>query len=147
MDEMIVRDSIDIAASPRAVWRTLTEPALTRQYMFGCDAVTDWKPGSAIEWVYTVDGKRVVAVKGVVLAVEPERLVSYTTFGVGMGIEDAPGNYLTLTCRLTPNGGGTRLAIEQGDYARVSDGKKRYHETVAGWSDVMRKLKAVAEAL
>jgi uncharacterized protein YndB with AHSA1/START domain len=147
MDAMIVEDSIEIAAPPGAVWRVLTEPALTREYMFGCSAVTDWKPGSALEWTAEVDGKLVVYVKGVVEAIEPERLLRYTTFGLGMGLDDVPANYLTVECRLSASGGGTRLDISQGDYARVADGQKRYDHTVEGWRSTLAKLKQLAEGL
>jgi uncharacterized protein YndB with AHSA1/START domain len=147
MDQLIVKDVVEIAAPVANVWRMLTEPALTQKYMFGCAAVTDWKVGSALEWAATVDGKAVVYVKGTVLAVEAPHLVSYTTIGVGMGLADVPENYLTVTCRLTPVGDKTRLEITQGDYARVSDGKKRYDDTLSGWSAVLQQMKSVAEAL
>jgi uncharacterized protein YndB with AHSA1/START domain len=147
MDQLIVKDVIEIAAPVENVWRMLTEPALTQKYMFGCAAVTDWKVGSALEWAATVDGKPVVYVKGTVLAVERARLLSYTTIGVGMAFVDVPENYLTVTCRLTPVGDKTRLEITQGDYARVSDGKKRYDDTVSGWSSVLQQMKSVAESL
>jgi hypothetical protein len=89
----------------------------------------------------------VVYVKGTVLAVERARLLSYTTIGVGMGLADVPQNYLTVTCRLMPVGDKTRLEITQGDYARVSDGQKRYDDTVAGWGAVLQQMKSVAESL
>lgn len=147
MDQLIVKDVIEIAAPAKNVWRMLTDPELTKKYMFGCVAVTDWKVGSALEWAATVEGKEVVYVKGTVLAIEPEQLLSYTTIGVGPEYEDRPDNYLTVTCRLTPAGGKTRLEITQGDYARVTDGKKRYDDTVSGWGAVLQQMKAVAESL
>jgi uncharacterized protein YndB with AHSA1/START domain len=147
MDPLIVKDTIEIAAPAKSVWRVLTDPELTRKYMFGCAAVTDWKVGSPLDWTATVDGKDVVYVKGVVVAVERERLLSYTTIGVGEGFEDVPENYLTVTCRLTTVDGKTRLEITQGDYARVADGKKRYDDTVSGWPSVLQQMKALAESL
>jgi uncharacterized protein YndB with AHSA1/START domain len=37
---------VRIAASPDAVWRTLTDPAAIEEFMFGTTVVTDWQPGS-----------------------------------------------------------------------------------------------------
>src|SRR5438067_13936138 len=116
MDPLIVKDVLEIAAPVKSVWRMLTDPALTKQYMFGCAAVSDWKVGSPLAWSATVEGKEVVYVKGTVLAIEPERLVSYTTIGVGSEYEDRPDNYLTVTCRLTSSGDKTAREFIQGDY-------------------------------
>ena len=147
MDPMIVKDTIEIAAPAQTVWRVLTDPEQTRKYMFGCAAVTDWKVGSRLDWAATVDGKEVVYVKGVVVAVERERLLSYTTIGVGEAYEDVPENYLTVTCRLAAVDGKTRLEITQGDFASVADGKKRYDETVGSWHSVLEQMKGLAESL
>jgi uncharacterized protein YndB with AHSA1/START domain len=147
MDELFVKDTIEIAATAERVWRVLVEPELTQKYMFGCAAVTDWQIGSPLEWTAIVDGKPTVYVKGVVVEHERARLLRYTTFGLGMGLDDVPDNYLTVTCRLTPVGDHTRLEIAQGDYARVADGESRYRHTVGSWSDVLQKMKALAEAL
>ena len=32
------------------VWDMLTNPQKTKLYMFGCETVTDWKPGSELLW-------------------------------------------------------------------------------------------------
>jgi uncharacterized protein YndB with AHSA1/START domain len=147
MEELIVKTSIDVAAPPEAVWRVLTEPALTKKYMFGCEAVTDWRPGSSLEWVITADGKRVTPVKGkIVECARGERLV-YTVFGNGMGLADEPRNYLTVSCTLTKQGSGTRLDVTQGDFAAADNGRARYEETAAGWPQVLAQVKALAESL
>jgi uncharacterized protein YndB with AHSA1/START domain len=48
MDTLI--DSISIDAPPIRIWDILTRPEWTEKYMFGCRTVTDWKPGSSLEW-------------------------------------------------------------------------------------------------
>src|SRR5262249_20726488 len=132
MEPLTHTQSIEIAAPAARVWRVLTDPEITPEYMYGCRAETDWKVGSALAWRGVADG--VVYVKGAVVAVEPERLLAYTVIGVGaasMGVEDRPENYLTMTCRLSPRGAGTLLEITSGDYAVVQNGQARYAHTVS----------------
>jgi uncharacterized protein YndB with AHSA1/START domain len=43
MEELFVKNSITINASPAKVWDALTNPEQTRKYMFGCETVSDWK--------------------------------------------------------------------------------------------------------
>ncbi|HYD43468.1 MAG TPA: SRPBCC domain-containing protein [Anaeromyxobacter sp.] len=146
MAPLVVELSLDIDAPPSRVWRVLTDPAVTPRYMFGCAAITDWKIGHPLLWRARREGKERIYVKGTVLGFEPERLLQYTTIGVGMGIDDAPRNYLTVTHRLTPlPGGRTRLDITQGDFAAADDGPKRHREAITNWRHTAERLKAVAE--
>jgi uncharacterized protein YndB with AHSA1/START domain len=146
MSELCIESSIEIAAPASRVWKVLTEPELTRQYMFGCDARSDWKVGSTLLWDTTIEGKKVTAVKGSVVAIEPHRLLQYTVIDPNGDLADVPENYLTVTCRLTEQEGATRLDITQGDYSRVADGRKRYEHAIgSGWDSILGKLKAVAE--
>lgn len=146
MAPLVVETSLEIDAPPARVWRVLTDPAVTPRYMFGCAAVSDWKIGSPLLWRARREGTERVIVKGTVLAFEPERLLQYTTIGVGMGIEDTPRNFLTVTHRLTPlPGGRTRLDLSQGDFAGVDDGEQRHRESLANWRHTAERLKAVAE--
>jgi len=146
VESLIAEVSIEVAAPPDEVWRVLTEPALTRRYMFGCEPITDWTVGSPLLWQGHADGKAVVFVKGRVVAIEPGRYLQYTTFGEGMGLADEPGNYLTVTCELAPLAGGrTRLRLSQGDFARVERGRERFDESRAGWPEAAAQIKAIAE--
>ena len=147
MQELIVRESVEIQAPAKAVWRVLVAPELTRQYMFGCEALSDWKPGSPLLWAGTADGKQIVYVKGVIVACDPPRLLQYTTFDPNGTLADVPANYVAVTCRLTPVAAGTRLEASQGDFAGVVDAQRRYDDTQAGWSSVLPKIKALAEGL
>jgi uncharacterized protein YndB with AHSA1/START domain len=147
MNELSVNDSVEIAAAPARVWQMLTDPQWTKQYMFGCEALSDWTVGSALVWKGAVDGREVVFVKGDIVAIERERLLQYTVFDPQGGLEDIPANYLTVTCRLVAHDGGTRLDVSQGDFARVGDGQRRYEHTVAGggWGTILAKIKSLSE--
>ncbi len=47
---LIARASITINAPIDKVWDALINPSKIKQYMFGTNAVSDWKEGSSIVW-------------------------------------------------------------------------------------------------
>ena len=144
MSELVLTDSIDIEGPPSAVWRALTDPALTKEYMFGCEAVSDWKVGSPLLWKGAADGQ--IYVKGNVVEIEPEKLLRHTVIDPNnKEIEDVPENYLTVAYSLTSQSSHTTLTVTSGDYATVARGQARYDESVGGWTTVLAKIKEVAE--
>ncbi len=146
---LIIKNSITIAAPASTVWDALTNPAQTKQYMFGCETVSDWKVGSPLLWKGIFDGQELVAVKGEIIQIEPERFLAYTTIDPNSGIDDMPENYLTVTYELSNGNGQTILTVTQGDYAAVADGEKRYNETMngGGWEPMLIEIKKLAEAV
>ncbi len=145
---LMVENEILINAPLTKVWDVLTNPEETRKYMYGCETVSDWKPGSPLLWRAEVEGKVTVFVKGTIVNIKPGHLLAYTTFDPNNPkIEDIPENYLTVTYRITEEDGQTRLVVTQGDYSKVADGEKRYNDTVqgGGWAAVLAEIKKVAE--
>ncbi len=142
---MVVQNSIQINAAPARVWKVLTDPLLTAQYMFGCRAETDWKVGSPLLWKGSLGAQERVFVTGRILRIEKEKVLEYTTFDPNAHYKDIPANYLTVAYTLTSRDGGTLLEVSQGDFAGVEDSRKRYEETLKGWPMVLPKIKALAE--
>lgn len=145
MAELLVKESVHIKASAERIWRVLTDPELTQQYMYGCRTVSDWKPGSALLWEGVSEGRKIVYVKGHILELEPPRLLRFTMIDAHAAYEDTPANHLWCTYSLTPEADGVRLDVVQGDYAKVTEGQKRYEHTVAGGDALLRQIKAIAE--
>jgi uncharacterized protein YndB with AHSA1/START domain len=145
---LIVRNSIQIDAPAAKVWDALTNPAQTKKYMFGCETVSDWKPGSPLLWRGSYEGKEMVFVKGDIVEIHPGKFLAYTTIDPNSGIADAPENYLTVTYELAENNGKTELTVTQGDYSKVGDGDKRYQETVdgGGWTPILVEIKKLVES-
>ena len=98
---LIVKSSVAINAIPERVWDALINPEQTKKYMFGCETVSDWKPGSALLWKGNYEGKEMVFVKGNIVNIEPEKLLAYTTMDPNSEIPDIPENYLTVTYTLS----------------------------------------------
>jgi uncharacterized protein YndB with AHSA1/START domain len=145
---LIVKNDITINASPSKVWDTLTKPEETKKYMFGCETVSDWEQGSPLLWKGNFNGQEMVAVKGTIINIEPNKFLEYTTIDPNSGIADVPENYLTVTYELIQQNGATLLTVTQGDYSKVGDGDKRYNEAVSagGWQPILVEIKKVAEA-
>ena len=145
--QLIVKNSIAIKAPASRVWDALTNPEQTKKYMFGCETVSDWKAGSSLLWKGTFGGVEMVAVKGTIIKIEPQKFLEYTTIDPNSGVPDLPENYLNVTYTLSEENGETNLIIRQGDYSKVSDGEKRYNETVqgGGWSPILIEIKKIFE--
>jgi len=139
-DELVFEDSIEIKAPPEKVWEVLTEPEYTKQYMFGCNAESDWRVGSPLLWRGAQDGK--VYVEGKIVAIEPAKKLSFTTVTPG----SASGSASTVTEELVRSNGGTLLRITDGDFSKLPDGDKRYEKTTEGWKATLPLLKKTAEA-
>lgn len=141
---LIFKTQIAIQAELSRVWDALVNPEMTQQYMYGCVPITDWEVGSPLKWRGLADN--VDYVIGEVVAFEPERLLSTTTFNPHMGYADVPDNYLTGEYRLSHSNGTTTLHIVQGDFSAVEDGEKRFEDAQGAWSSALQQLKALLEA-
>jgi uncharacterized protein YndB with AHSA1/START domain len=148
-EPLIVKSSIEINAPASAVWDALVNPEQTKKYMFGCETVSDWKPGSPLLWRMEHEGKELIAVKGNVVDIQPEKCLSYTTIDPNnKNMPDIPENYLTVTYTLVPEANKTKLTVTQGDYSKVAEGQKRYEETYnngEGWNPILVQIKALLE--
>ncbi len=148
-EQLIVKNSITINATSSKVWDALINPEQTKKYMFGCETVSDWKPGSSLLRRLSYEGKEMVAVKGNIVNIEPEKFLAYTTIDPNSAIEDIPENYLTVTYSLSEENGQTILTVTQGDYTTVADGERRYKEAYnngEGWNPILVEIKKIVEA-
>jgi uncharacterized protein YndB with AHSA1/START domain len=143
MAELVIRKTVEIGAPVATVWKVLTDNEFIPQYMFGCYAETDWRPGSALLWKGKADGK--LYVKGHVVAIDAPHRLEYTVIDPNSGIADVPENYLTMVYELRDAGGVTTFEIVQGDYSKVANGQKRYEDTVAGDDHLLTAIKKIAE--
>lgn len=147
-NELIVRNEIKINAPAAKVWDALTNPEQTKKYMYGCETVSDWQPGSPLLWKGVWDGVEMVAVKGNIVQIEPGKFLAYTTIDPNNpDMPDAPENYLTVTYSLSEQHGSTQLTVTQGDYTKVADGEKRYNDAMnaGGWSAILGEIKKLLE--
>jgi uncharacterized protein YndB with AHSA1/START domain len=94
------------------VWDAFINPRTIKQYMFGTDVISDWKPGSPIVWKGEWQG-RSYEDKGMIHQLQPERLLQYTHFSPVSGDPDTPESYHTVTIELTQAPQRTHVSLAQ----------------------------------
>ena len=120
----------EIAHPPAKVWRALTQGHLIAEWLMQNDfqPVVDHRYSLRADWG-AVDGK--------VLAVEPNKSLSYTW--AAMGLESV------VTWTLTPTGTGTHLRMEQSGFR--PDQEQAYQGAKYGWAKFLESLDQVVGRL
>ena len=145
----IVKSTITINAPAKKVWDALTNPGQTKEYMFGCETVSDWKVGDSLLWVANYEGKEMVFVKGFIVAIQPNELLIYTVIDPYSDMPDIPQNYLNVTYQLSELGEQTTLNVLQDGFENAADGEKRYNDCYnngEGWNPILVQIKELVEA-
>lgn len=141
---MIIKEDVLFKSGAKKVWNLLTSPEMTKQYMFGCEVLSDWKIGNQILWNgKTENGEEITYVKGEVIAFEDGKKATLTMFDPNMGLPDIPRNYINLTYEVIPQEKGCRLIITQGDFQDTDNAEKRFEESKQGWKMVIPSMKKI----
>jgi uncharacterized protein YndB with AHSA1/START domain len=120
----------DVAFPPEKIWRALTQPHLIEEWLMK----NDFKPVADHRFNLRADWG---AVDCQVLAVEPNKTLSYTW--AAMGLESV------VTWTLTPTGTGTRLRMEQSGFR--PDQQKACQGAKYGWQKFFASLERVVAGL
>ena len=136
---MKVERTLELGAAPDVVWKALTDPERTKQYFFGCEAVSDWKVGSELNYRCDVQGQTMTVVTGEIRALEPERYLETTCRNAMPG---GPSDETVATYTLEPIASGPRMTVTQGEFPD-GDGADQHG---ASWDQVLAGLKALVEA-
>ncbi len=140
-NNLVVRTSIEIDAPASEVWKALIDPAQIKEYLFGTEAVSDWKEGSDITFRGTWEGKEYLD-KGKIVEMKPGNLMKYTFWSSFSGTEDKPENYANIVYRLTPSATGTRLSLTQ-DGSKTEESRDH---SLQNWNQVLGIMKKMLES-
>jgi uncharacterized protein YndB with AHSA1/START domain len=132
--------SVTINASPAAVWKALTDPAMIKEYMFGTETTSDWKVGSRITYRGIWQGKEYED-GGTILEIEPGKILKATYWSSMSGTEDKPENYSVVTYSLEKTDGSTKLTVTQ-DNCKTEESKQH---SEGNWNMVLGILKKLLE--
>ncbi len=138
--DLVSKQSITIGVPVEKVWDALVNPEMIKQYLFGTNAVSDWKVGSSIKYS-GIWNRKIFEDKGKVLNVVPEKLLE-TTYWSGMsGLPDTPENYKKVKYELQQVTGGTRIDITQDNNAT----EEEKNHTEQNWKTVLNSMKDLLE--
>jgi uncharacterized protein YndB with AHSA1/START domain len=116
----------EIPYPPEKIWRALTQPHLIEEWLMK----NDFKPVMDQRFSLRADWG---AVECQVLAIEPDKTLSYTW--AAYGLESV------VTWTLTPTGTGTHLRMEQSGFRL--DQEQAYQGAKHGWPQFFAKLEEV----
>ncbi|MFY9643518.1 MAG: SRPBCC domain-containing protein [Rhodomicrobium sp.] len=120
----------EIPYPPEKVWRALTQPHLIEEWLMK----NDFKPVVEHRFNLRADWG---AVDCKVLAIEPEKMLSYTW--AAYGLESI------VTWTLTQTGTGTHLRMEQSGFR--PDQQQAYQGAKGGWQRFLASLERVVDGL
>ena len=137
---LIAKASTTINAPIAAVWDALVNPDVIKQYMFGTTVVSSWKEGSPIVWKGEWQGKAYED-RGVILKLEPQRLIQYSHFSPLSGLPDTPENYHTVTVELSRDRESTFVSLSQDNNTTESERQ----DSEKNWEMMLGSLKKLLE--
>jgi len=132
---------ITIEGSVSQVWDALINPDKIKRYMFGAEAVSDWKVGSPIVWRGEWKGKPFQD-KGRILEIQQGKRLRYSHFSPLSGEPDRPESYHTVTIQVEGVDGHVHVDLSQ-DNAGSEQGRE---ESNRNWSMMLQGLKKTVEA-
>jgi uncharacterized protein YndB with AHSA1/START domain len=137
---LVARQSIIINAPIAKVWDALLNPKMIKQYMFGTNAISDFKEGSPIVFQGEWEGKTYED-NGVILQMKPKRLLQYSHFSPLSGLTDSPENYHIVTIELSDQGDQTLVSLSQDNNPTEQD---REHSE-KNWGMMLANMKKLLE--
>ena len=138
--DFVAKVSVSVASAKSKVWNALIDPQVVARYMFGATVVSSWKEGDPIVWKGEWKGKPFED-KGIVLRIEPDRVLSYSHFSPLGGKPDVPENYHTVTIELSGHNGTTLVHLSQD--GNPTDEARAHSEQ--NWRTMLEGLKKTVE--
>lgn len=132
--------TIEIAAPPSEVWRTITDPERIVRWMNRARVESSWQVGSEIALLVELEG-HTYRDRGTILAVEPERLLRFEHWSAVSRVPDTPETRTVMSYALAAAPIGTRLTFR---HERLRTGTNAKHARFF-WSVALLVLKDVAE--
>lgn len=140
INQLVAKSEIEINADIARVWNALIDPELIKQYLFGTEAVSEWKVGSTISF----KGKwedRDYEDKGIILILEENKTFQYAYWTSFSGLEDKRENYVNITYELSAEGQSTILSVTQDNI----DTEEMIDGISDNWKLILNEIKKIIE--
>ncbi len=136
-----------IQASPAAIWRALTTPALLKSFFFDAEVESRFEVGALITMTGEHRGRRYQD-RGEILEVKPERSLVFSHWSGLSGAPATPENHHVVDFALEPReDGSTKVTLSQSNLtggARPSDLAHRA-DYERNWAMVLEGLAKTVE--
>ncbi|MEO8001915.1 MAG: SRPBCC domain-containing protein [Arenimonas sp.] len=142
IDDFVANAAISIQSSRREVWDALINPGAIKHYMFNTEVESAWLQGSEITWKGEFNGRKYED-KGVILKIEPEKMLRYSHYSPSSGKPDIADNYHFVTIYLADGADKTEITLTQDNNA---DEDARV-ESEKNWMTILGGLKAYVESV
>jgi uncharacterized protein YndB with AHSA1/START domain len=133
--EGLILATVELLAPPERVFRALTTPEITKWWVRpGVFDTREWNGDARVggHWRASgIGGGRPYALEGEFVEVDPPRKLALTWNGAG-----APSAPTTVTYRLEPLDGGTRLTLRHGGFTS----RETCANTAIGWETSFARL-------
>lgn len=138
--ELKIEQKIYIEALKNDVWDALVNPEKIKKYLFGTNAISDWKVGSEIAFEGEFEGTK-YRDSGKIIDSRKDEKFQYTFWSSFSKMENTPENHSLITFQLSEFGEGTELLLSQEGFASL-EAKKH---AVSSWDMVLGSLKEILE--
>jgi uncharacterized protein YndB with AHSA1/START domain len=140
-NDLVVSKSVVINAPAAKVWEALTTPEIIKEYLFGTETITDWKPGSEVIFQGEYQGHK-YRDKGLVVENITNKVLSYRYWSGFSGLEDKPENYSLVTYTLAADGDKqTKLTWTQAGFAN----EEGHKHSESGMDAFLQSIKTIVE--
>jgi len=139
--DLTASQSIVVYATPAKAWNVLTNPEIIKEYLYGTETVTDWKPGSEIIFQGEYQGQKYHD-KGVIQENILHEKISYTYWSAFTGTEDKPENYSLVILTLK------KIDDNHTEFTWTNKGfatEAGYKHSVDGMTAFLEQIKAIME--
>lgn len=138
--ELVVKKEIEINADASKVWNALINPELIKQYLFGTEAVSEWKIESPIMFRGEWEGN-IYEDKGLISKLIKNKVFQYAFWSPLSGLQDKPENYANITYELMEKGEDTLLSVTQDNIKT----EVMFNRTCENWEVILKGLKEAVE--
>jgi uncharacterized protein YndB with AHSA1/START domain len=140
--ELGVKKEIEISADVSKAWNALINPELIKQYLFGTEAVSEWKIGSSIIFRGEWEGN-IYEDKGLISQLVTNQGFQYAFWSPLSGLQDKPENYVSITNELMEKDEYTLLSVTQDNIKT----EEIFNRICENWKVILKGLKEVIEVM
>ncbi|MBM9591224.1 SRPBCC domain-containing protein [Leptospira sp. 201903075] len=129
-----------IQSNSKSVWEILTKPQYIKEYLYGTEAISEWKEGSSLLFKGVWEGTPYEE-KGIILSFQPPHTFKYTYFSAFFGLPDLSENYSIIENKLTEADGIVTIHLNQTGF--TAEDKLKHSEE--SWNHCLDIIKSIAE--